>query len=324
METNNIVPTKTYELNVNDIHTIENYGKDIISKIRITDDRLALAKKTSNVEINGLLTNILDEINKIDFSSFQKQSFINRLFKKLHIKKFIQKYNTISDTINNVVDKLEESTKVSEQDNAMIKNIYENNKEIIPEIDYLIEDGKKQLEKIKQTDLSSFEEFDVQTYNSFVYLLNKKINNLINVRNILTQELVQLKIMETNNYDLNNKIAEINTYVIPLWKHNMSTILMLENQSNSADLVKAISDTTNKMIEIEANLVYSNSVAIAKENERGIVDLETMKKSVDMLYKTINDVNTIHQNCANNQEIYEKELEELKEKIQVLFNKSIQ
>jgi uncharacterized protein YaaN involved in tellurite resistance len=308
------------QLSLKDISVITNYGADIVSKIDIDNNKLSVLKSVNNDEVNKLIKDILNKVDDVDFNDLKSKSIWNRIFKKLHLKKFIQKYNSINDSIDDVQAKLIKGQENAEADNQLIEQTYITNKAIIPELDELIEYGKQKQEELANIDTSSFESFELQNYNTFVHQLTQKVNTLYNIRNILSQELVQLKIMEENNIELSNKITDINQYVIPLWKHNLSTILILENQSQNAKLVKAISDTTNKMITIQSELLYENSVAIANEKERGIVDLTTLKKSTDTLYKTLQDVKKIHTNSLNNQKIYENELEQLKDKIHQLYS----
>lgn len=304
---------------LSDLTSITKYGQDIISKINIDNSKLSILKSTGNEEVNTLIKDILNKVDEIDFNELKPQGFFARLFKSLHLKKFIQRYNTIQDSLETIQDKLIKGQDNCVQDNDLIEQTYQNNVVIIPQIDELINYAKEKRVEIENTDTSNFETFEIQSYNTFVHQLNEKINTLINIRNILSQELVQLKIMEENNISLVNKITNINEYVIPLWKHNLSTMLALENQSQNSKLIKAISDTTNKMITIQAELLYENSVAIANENERGIVDISTIKKSTDLLYKTLNDVNKIHTTSVNNQKIYENELNQLKDKIHKIY-----
>ena len=306
-------------ITLDDINSVTTYGQDVIQKINIDNDKLNILKSTGNGDVNVLIKDILNKVDDIDFNSLRPNGFFSRLFKKLHLRKFIQRYNTIQDSLEVVQDKLKLGQDNCMQDNQLIKQTYDNNVELIPQIDALIEYGKQKQCELENIDTSSYESYELQNYNAFTHQLTQKINTLINIRNILSQELVQLKVMEENNIDLVNKITDINQYVIPLWKHNLSTILILENQSQNSKLIKAISDTTNKMITIQSELLYENSVAIANENERGIVDISTIKKSTDLLYKTLQDVNKIHTNAQNNQKVYENELMQLKDKIHQIY-----
>lgn len=308
------------KIDINNINTITNFGSDIINKINIDDDKLSILKKTGNGEVNTLIKDILNKVDDIDFNSIQSNTLWNRIFKKMHLKKFTQKFNTIKDSIDDVQSKLEEGLQNCTSDNNIINETYKNNVVIVPEIDKLIEYGKQEQRNLENIDTSKFETYELQNYNAVKHQLTKKINALFNIRNILSQELVQLKIMEENNIDLVSKITEINQYIVPLWKHNLSTILILENQNQNAKLIKAISDTTNKMISLQSSLLYENSLAIANENERGIVDITTLKNSTDMLYKTLNDIKTIHTNATKNQELYENELNQLKSKIKNIYS----
>lgn len=308
------------KIDINNINTITNFGTDIINKINIDDNKLNILKKTSNTDVNNLISDILNKVDDIDFNALQSNSLLNRIFKKMHLKKFTQKFNTIKDSIDDVQKKLEEGLQNCNTDNNIIDATYNNNVVIVPEIDKLIEYGKQEQYKLDKIDTSKFETYELQSYNAVKHQLAKKINALLNIRNILSQELVQLKIMEENNTDLVSKITEINQYVIPLWKHNLSTILILENQNQNAKLIKAISDTTNKMISLQSSLLYENSLAIANENERGIIDISTLKNSTDILYKTLTDINNIHKNAIKNQGVYEEELNQLKNKIKNIYS----
>lgn len=319
----NVALRRSNEIVLNDLNSVSTFGADVVQRINIDNDKLSAVKCVKNNEINKTIDGILDKIDDIDFVGITKRSFIDRIFKKFRLNKFIRKYTVINESLQTVSSKLNEGKQATMQDNQYIARTYENNLALIPQIDDLIEYGKESLEEFQKIDTSNFETFELQEYNSFINQLQKKVNNLYVVRNILSQELVQLKVMEENNIELLNKINEINEYVMPLWKHNLSTVLVLENQNQNAQLIKAISDTTNKMVEVQSNLLYQNSVAIANENERGIVDISTLKKATDTLYKTIQDVNTIHENAQNNQQVYEHELEELKQRIKNLYENAI-
>ena len=186
-------------------------------------------------------------------------------------------------------------------------------------VDELKEKVLPELEKVAK---ESGEQTDVQKVNDMNNLINrfeKKLYDLKTTRLISIQMAPQIRLIQNNDAELVDKIQSSLTNTIPLWKNQMVIALGIANAKQALDAQRKVSDLTNEMLKKNSETLKQGSIDIAKESERAIVDLETVKKTNADLITTLEEIVRIHTEGRKQREEAEVELNkienELKEKL---------
>lgn len=147
-------------------------------------------------------------------------------------------------------------------------------------------------------------------------LLDKRIGDLILLQHAADQSLPTLRIIQANAMLLIEKFAAVRDITIPAWKRSFAIQLSLHEQKNAVELATAIDDATNEMMRSNAKLLHENSVATAKANQRGVIDVETLQYVHDQLIKTVEDVRAIHREGIEKRRQAERELTQMRDDVQ--------
>ena len=182
--------------------------------------------------------------------------------------------------------------------------MYKLNLEYFKELTLYIIAGKEALEKARNTTAvelknkadASGQPEDAQAYNDYMNLCNrfeKKIYDLELTRNQSLQMGPQIRLIQNNDQELVEKIQTVIVNTIPLWKNQMVIALGLANGQRAMQAQRAVTDATNEMMRKNAELLHSGSVDVAREMERGIIDIETLKQTNQSLIATLEDVRKV-------------------------------
>lgn len=147
-------------------------------------------------------------------------------------------------------------------------------------------------------------------------LLDKRIGDLVLLQHAADQSLPMIRIIQANALLLIEKFAAVRDITIPAWKRSFAIQLSLHEQKNAVELATAIDDATNEMMRSNARLLHENSVATAKANQRGVIDVETLQYVHDQLIKTVEDVRAIHREGIEKRRQAEHELARMREDVQ--------
>ena len=216
------------------------------------------------------------------------------------------------------------------KDITLFDGMYEKNLEFFKEISLYIIAGEKKLEELREKVLpelqekakASGEQLDIQKVNDMENIINrfeKKIYDLKTTRLISIQMAPQIRLLQSNEAELVEKIQSSITNTIPLWKNQMVLALGINRAKAALESQKAVSNLTNEMLKKNSETLKQGSIQIAEESERAIVDIETLKKTNQDIIETLDKVVEIHKNGRIKRQESEKELEalekELKEKM---------
>jgi uncharacterized protein YaaN involved in tellurite resistance len=235
------------------------------------------------------------------------------------IKKFIAQYEKVSVHIERIIGELDKARVTLLKDISMLDSMYETNLQYLRNLDYYIAAGMVKLKELQEKTLpelkakaeASNDPKDTQRLQDFSQAMNrfeKKIHDLKLSRLIAIQTAPQLRLIQGNNQALVEKIQSSILNTIPLWKNQIVIAVSLFRQKKSLELQKEVSKTTNELLAKNSELLKQSSIDIAKENERGIVEVETLKKVNQDLITTIEETLKIQAEGRTKRQAAESEI----------------
>lgn len=308
---------------VTDINSISNYGADLQNTMgKYSNDFLTAVRGSNGGEIGELITNLLSELNYIDVdelkapSTFQK--FVRRIpiLNKLvaNVDKMLHKYDSITQNIDSLTQKITATRLASLRDNNALQTMFENNIAYGKQIEDLIIAGKIKSEEVKkqieemQANSNQYESHEIQDVMEFHNNLERRLNDLLMLRYVIKQSLPQIRTVQYNNIAVADKAQTIIATTIPVWKNQLSIAVALHNQQANIEAHRKVTDTTNLILQKNAEMLRQNSSMVAKENERSIIDIETLRTTTQQLIETIREVKEIHEQGAIQRKAAEDEL----------------
>ena len=289
---------------------------------KYSNDFLTAVRGSNGGEVGELINNLLGELNYIDIdelkapSTFQK--FVRRIpiLNKLvsNVDKMLHKYDSITKNIDSLTQKITATRLASLRDNNALQTMFENNIAYGKQIEELIIAGKiksdevkKQLEEM-QANADQYESHEIQDVMEFHNNLERRLNDLLMLRFVIKQSLPQIRTVQYNNIAVADKAQTIIATTLPVWKNQLSIAVALHNQQANIEAHRKVTDTTNLILQKNAEMLRQNSTMVARENERSIVDIETLKNTTQQLIETIREVKEIHEQAAIQRKTAENEL----------------
>lgn len=252
-------------------------------------------------EIIGDLMKKLEQVSPDDLKS-EKRGLISRMFGKISnsVQEVLSKYQKTGAQIDRISVKLDHSKNDLLGDISILEQLYEQNKDYFHALNIYIAAGELKLEELetktipalKQKAEATQDQMAFQEVNDlmqFADRLEKRTHDLVLSRQITMQSAPQIRLIQSANQALVEKIQSSITTAIPLWKNQVAIALTLLRQKNAVEAQKLVSKTTNDLLLKNAEMLKVNTVETAKENERGIVDIDTLKKVQDHLISTLEE-----------------------------------
>lgn len=267
----------------------------------------------------------LNEANPDDLRAGEGNLF-KRMFGKVKqsIYEITAKYQKIGAQIDKIAVKLDKEKNGLLKDNLMLEQLYHKNKDYFEALNIYIAAGELKAEELKTKIIpeamakaqASGDQMDVQIvndYSQFLDRLDKRTHDLRLARQITIQQAPQIRLIQNTNQALAEKIqASINT-AIPLWKNQVVIALTLLRQKDAVTAQRQVSETTNDLLKKNSELLKVSAIETAKENERGIVDIETLQKTQNDLVETIQETLRIQQEGKEKRRAAEVELVNMEE-----------
>ncbi len=317
------------KIDVSDSTQILQFGASSQAKISEFSDSVLEDVKTKNTGAAGdLLAELVSQIKSFDGDIAKEPKGLEKLFTnaKKHFDKIIAKYSKIEKNIDVIESGLEKDKIKMLKDVAIFDTMYEKNLTYFKEISLYIIAGEKKLEELKNVVLpelqkkaqASGEQIDVQKVNDMENIINrfeKKLYDLKTTRVISIQMAPQIRLLQNNEAELVEKIQSSITNTIPLWKNQMVLALGITNAKSALKNQQAVSSLTNEMLKKNSETLKQGSIDIAKESERAIVDIETLKKTNADIIETLDAVIEIHKNGRIQRQTAEKELQEIEKEL---------
>ena len=312
-------------------NAILQYGAGAQKKIADFSESALENVKTKDLgEVGDMLAGVVTELKSFDEEEEEKGIF--GFFKKggNKLANMKAKYDKAEVNVNKICDALEGHQIQLMKDIAMLDKMYELNTTYFKELSMYIAAGKKKLQDVAATELPELEAKaarsglpeDAQAVNDLNALCNrfeKKIHDLELTRTISLQMAPQIRLVQSNDTVMSEKIQSTLVNTIPLWKSQMVLAIGVENSSRAAKAQREVTDMTNELLRKNAEKLKLATVETAKESERGIVDIETLKATNESLISTLDEVMKIQQEGKEKRRTEEAELNrienELKQKL---------
>lgn len=306
-EEQQIVREFAAKIDVENTAQIMQYGAGTQKKMAdFSDAALANVRAQDLGEVGELIVNVVGELKGFDteedkgfFGFFKKQA------NKLEVMK--NRYDKAEVSVTKISDALQQHQVRLMKDSAMLDQMYEQNLAYFKELTMYILAGKQKLEEVRTGKLQQLEDTahrtglaeDVQAAKDLAdkcQRFEKKIYDLELTRAISLQTAPQIRMIQNNDNVMVEKIQTTLVNTIPLWKNQMVITLGIAHASEAAAAQRQVNDVTNALLQANAKRLHTASVETAKEAERGIVDIETLKKTNAELIQTLDDVVKIQEN----------------------------
>ena len=320
-------------INLKDSVSIMSYGSAAQNKmIQFSENTLSNVMNKDLGEVGDAITDVITELKGFDIESETKGKGLFGFFKKAgnNLAKLKTKYTNVETNIDNIVKTLEAHQRNLLKDISILDQMYNYNLEYLKELEIYIEAGKQKLNQLTANEIPALEAKatasnspqDVQMARDIKDLANrfeKRIHDLELTRAISVQTIPQIRLVQNNNVIMTEKIQSTISNTIPLWKNQMVLAIGLHHSNEAAKAQRAVTDTTNELLRKNAEMLKTSTVETAKESERGIVDIETLKYTNEQLISTLDEVMKIQTEGREKRRAAEVELRnienELKAKI---------
>jgi len=312
-------------LEPSDVNSILNYGNETQNSMeKYSNDFLASVRTYNSGEVGGLINELLTELNYIDVSELEQsgfKSFISRIpFLKnlvVDVKKLFQKYDVVVNNIDKITNKIKAGRLNSIKDNSSLQTMFDSNVSYIHQMEELIIAGQLKYNELnlKLAEMegrpADYQDYEIADLRDFISRLDKRLADMKIVRFIMLQSLAQIRVVQNNNTSIAEKAQSIVSTTIPVWKNQLTIAVALQRQKANVEMQKKISDTTNTILQKNADMLKQNSIDVAKENEKTVVSLETLKRTTSSLIETLNEVKQIHEAGAQSRRVLDGELKTL-------------
>ena len=325
------------KIDIGDSNLVLQYGAAAQKNIASFSESALNSVRTKDLgEIGKSLSDLVVELKGFGQEEEEKKGLFG-LFKKggNKIESLKAQYSKVETNVDKIAHELEQHQVTLLKDVAMFDQMYELNLKYYKELTMYILAGKKRLAAVrageleelrKQAEASGAQE-DAQRYNDMAQMcerFEKKLHDLELTRMISIQMGPQTRLLQNNDTLMVEKIQSSLVNTIPLWKSQMVLALGMEHSRQATAAQSAVTEMTNELLKKNADMLKTGTIATAKEAERSIVDIETLKHTNEQLISTLDEVLNIQRDGAAKRKAAEVELGkiegELKQKLMELHN----
>lgn len=307
------------KIDLHDTNIIVSYGAGAQKRLaEFSDTALEHVRNKDLDEIGGMITDLVADLK---YDPDEDKGFLWNLFHKgaNKIENAKEYYAKVEDSVEKVAKNLEDHQQTLLKDIAVQDMLFDHNKAYFKELTMYIAAGKIALDKAlneelpamrkkaEETGLSEVAQ-EVSDYSAMCDRFEKRLHDLELTRAICLQNAPQIRLIQNNSILLSDKIHSTLVNTLPLWKNQMIITLGLAHSKEAVEAQNAVTNTTNELLKKNAEMLHQTSVDIAKENERGIVDLETLQHTNNELINTLDDIMKIQQDGRTKRREAEKEL----------------
>ena len=270
-----------------------------------SETALSRVKTQDMGETGELITGLIAELQGFDANAEQPKGILG-FFKKTSnsIEQLKTRYDSADKNVERIKAKLEDHQVVLMKDIAMLDKMYEYNLVYFKELTMYILAGKKKLADVRANELKAAQEKaqrtqlpeDAQAARDLADMCDrfeKKLYDLELTRNVSIQMGPQIRLIQSNDTMMAEKIQTTIVNTIPLWKNQMVLALGIAHSQQAMAAERAVTDATNELLKKNAATLKQGTIDIAKESERGIVDIETLQQTNKQLIETLDELNKI-------------------------------
>jgi len=315
------------KIDINNSAQILQYGAPAQQKISsFSQSALNNVKAKDMGEVGSMITGLITELKGFDAEEEKKGLF--GMFKKAgnHMEQLKLRYSSVEKNVDRIVDTLEGHRMILLKDVSMLDKMYEMNLNYYKELTMYILAGKEKLREVMSVELPALRDKahqsgtqeDAQAANHLAELCNrfeKKLHDLDLTRTISMQMAPQIRLVQNNDSIMVDKIQSSIVNTIPLWKNQMVLTLGLAHSQKAIEAQRQVTDVTNELLRKNADTLKTSTIEAAKESERGIVDIETLKHTNESLISTLDEVLTIQQEGRSKRLEAEQELRHIENEL---------
>lgn len=293
-------------IDIENTNQILQYGAGTQKKMADFSDMALENVRTQELgEVGNLLSDVVGELR--DFDATEEKGLFGFFKKQANkVETLINRYNKAEENVEKIVDALQTHQMKLMKDTALMDQMYQQNLTYFKELSMYILAGKQKLAELRNGKLKELEQKanasglpeDAQAVKDLdekCVRFEKKIHDLELTRTISMQTAPQIRLVQNNNTMMVEKIQTTIVNTIPLWKSQMVLALGIAHSTEAAQAQREVTDITNALLKKNAEALHLATVETAKESERGIVDMETLKQTNAKLIQTFDDVMKIQQ-----------------------------
>jgi len=320
------------KIDVMNTEQVMNYGSAAQKNISEFSDAALASVRTKDLgEVGKDLSDLVIQLQGMDFTPEEKKGILGFFKKQTNtIAQLKTQYDKAEVNVDKIVEQLENHEVTLLKDIAMMDKMYERNQEYLKELSMYIIAGRLKVEELRNVELPKYQQKaketglpeDAQAANDFANMIGrfeKKLHDLELTRTISVQMAPQIRMIQNNDSLMTEKIRTSINNTIPLWKNQMVLALSLYHSEQAMKATHEVTEVTNELLRKNAQALHQGSVGIARESERGIVDIETLQKTNEELIQTLEEVRQIQDEGRARRAAAEKELDriegELKKKL---------
>ncbi|WP_242826823.1 toxic anion resistance protein [Butyrivibrio sp. NC3005] len=314
-------------IDITDSGAILNYGVGTQKKLADFSQKAIDNVKTKDMgEVGDMLTGLVTQLKNFDVE--EQEHGIMAFFKRSgnKVNELKAKYSSVETNITEITQKLEQHQVTLMKDIALMDQMYELNLNYYKELNMYIIAGKEKLELIRNGELAQLQQQaastglpeDAQKAKDLASLCDrfeKKIYDLELTRTIAMQTGPQIRLVQNSDTIMAEKIQSTIVNTIPLWKNQMVIAIGVEHSTQAAKAEREVNDMTNELLKKNADRLKVATIETAKESERGIVDIETLRHTNEQLISTIDEVLTIQRDGKERRRVAEQELNQIESQL---------
>ena len=294
------------KIDITNSQMVLQYGAASQKKLSdFSETALSRVKTKDMGETGELITNLISELQGFDATTEQPKGIFG-FFKKTSnsIEQLKTRYDSADKNVERIKAQLEDHQVTLMKDITMLDKMYELNLVYFKELTMYILAGKKKLAEVRANDLKAAQDKaqrtqlpeDAQAARDLADLCDrfeKKLYDLELTRNVSIQMGPQIRLIQSNDTMMAEKIQTTIVNTIPLWKNQMVLALGIAHSQQAMQAERAVTDATNELLKKNAATLKQGTIEIAKESERGIVDIETLQQTNKQLIETLDELNKI-------------------------------
>ncbi len=293
------------QISTDNYETILTYGTSAQTELsRFSHQMLDHVQRKDIGPVGDILKDLMDKLGQMNPEELtsKKKSGIKRLFGKVSrsVQEIMTKYQKLSTQIDRISIQLEHGKRDLVEDVHLLDKLYDENKSYFQALTIYIAAAEikrdeminKTIPALQQKAEASADQMAYQEVNDmaqFLDRLEKRLYDLQLSRQITLQSAPQIRMIQQTNQTLAEKIQSSIMTAIPLWKNQIAIALTLHRQLKAVEAQKQVTKTTNDLLLKNSEMLKMNSLETAKENERGIVEIETLKQTQENLLQTIEE-----------------------------------
>lgn len=313
---------KQYKEKINLTSTTDIIQYGVGSQTKVSNFSNEILKQVRTKDMGGaedILLSLRSDIKSFDENINKKPliPFFDNMKKK--VQRLRTEYQSVDQNIHQIELKLEGHYKSLAKDVNIFDKLFVENQNFFKELSLYIAAGEEKLTEVHEQTLpalkaeaeASGDQHQIQAYKDMeqhVVRFERKVHDLKLTRVVVLQTAPQIRMIQNNSSSLMEKIQSSLVNTIPLWKNQMVLTLGIAHAQRALEAQKAVTDATNELLRRNSEMLKESTISVAKEVERGIVDIETIKKANTDIIATIEEVLHIQRDGREKRKVVEQEL----------------